>query len=155
MITALILIGYFIIGVIVGKLVYNEFFDDIYQNRLDYYKGRGFTKNREDSAFADASNEFAPVGWGVAMGLFWPIFAPFAILGLAVWVLIKALGKILPKPQAQKQKELRDKEKAEAEKLRKATEELENNIGILRQANIDTKEIEDIVRSNRAKLKSQ
>ncbi len=154
MITTLILVGYFIVGVIVGKLTYNEVFDEVYHRWLEYYENRR-SSNKEERAFTDTCNEFTPVGWGVVIGLFWPILAPFAILGFSVWILIKAFGKILPKPQAQKQKDLRDREKAEVEKLRKATEELEDNIGILRQANIDTKEIEDIVRSNRAKLKSQ
>lgn len=127
-------ISYIVIGVIVGRLVYNDGIDNAYQDYLERSKEH-YSRTEEQHqkwAFQRAKTEDYPIFWGVVCGIGWALFLPVILIIGAFTALISVADKLLPKSTAQKaMKAVEEKEKldaieAEFQKSLKIVEEYDN-----------------------------
>lgn len=124
---------YVIIGVVVGRLIYNDGLDSAYEYYLEGSKNINSiswsTEQHQKWAFQKAKSEDYPIFWSWILGVGW-LFALPVLLAMWIFVALSAVvDKILPKSSARKamkaleEKEKRDAIEAEYQKQLKIVEE--------------------------------
>jgi len=116
---------YILLGVISGKIIYNKFFDETYQQALSLYLRTGLAREAaEDNAYDLALNSPTPGVWGIGVFTVWPFYW-FVELFLAIfkWA-ARLVDKIIPS-KAHKAKIARDKAKARRAELEEYEKALE------------------------------
>lgn len=157
MIVFLSILAYVIVGTLFGKYMYNRLLDKEYENALKRYSSSPYNykgDKLQERAYESAKDDEEPALFGIPSGFFWPL----VIVGYICWKFLLLLGFLvgflLPKSSMEKQRAAYLDKKNRIQEIEQTTKQLQEDIEVLKQVDIDTKEVEEIVRSNRIKLKS-
>ena len=126
--------AYALIGLVVGRLTYNDSFDSAYEDALFLAHKKLYNTGEEEKqkwAYKEAKREDGPKFWGWFLGIGWPIALPVLLTVAIAHYGLKAVDKILPKSKAKKAMKVIE----EAEKRAAIEAEFQKSLKIVEEYN--------------------